>query len=301
MDNFEVRQMYKAIVNYLCCPKCRTSLTLRVEVENEDDVLEGALTCACGHVYRISRGVADFNSKEQGFANQWEAMDEEQRFEELDRDMDKKNPIEVIQRRELVLGTIADAAANHNCKIILDIASGRGLLLTELAKRLSDDVHIISIDLSAFVLKYDYQKFKRISPNKKISYLACDATNLPLKDNIIDAATTYGGFSNMLGCAGEALQDSHRVIKPGGILVDSYVVIEKKSQGYEILRKVCAEQNITGAESFFLHNGLAKYHGDLFSAVECNTVFEGAGVGNGMDLLPYDGEWYAEQVFVSEK
>lgn len=293
--------MYKAIVNYLCCPKCRTSFALRVEVENEDDVLEGALTCACGHTFRISQGVADFNSEEQGFVNQWETMSEEQSFEELDRNMDEMNPAEVIQRRELVLETIVDTVANHNCKIILDIASGRGLLLAELAKHLCDDVHIISIDLSAFVLKYDYQKFKRIAPNKKISYPACDATNLPLKDNVVDTATTYGGFSNMIGCAGEALQDAHRVIKPGGILVDSYVVIKKESQGYEILHKVCTEQNIIGAEDFFLHDELAKHHGNLFSAVECNTVFEGTGVDNGMDLLPYHGEWYAEQVFVSEK
>lgn len=293
--------MYKAIVNYLCCPKCRADLALRVEIENEDDVLEGALTCACGHTFRISQGVADFNSKEQSFSNQWESMSEEQSFEELDRDMDEKNPTEVIQRRELVLGTIVDTVANHNCKILLDIASGRGLLLTELAKHLRDDVHIISIDLSAFVLKYDYQKFKRIAPNKKISYLACDATNLPLKDSVVDAATTYGGFSNMLGCAGEALQDAHRVIKPGGRLVDSYVVIVKDSQSYEILRRVCAERNITDAVEFFLHDNLTKHHGDLFSTMECNTVFEGISVNNGMDLLPYHGEWYAEQVFVSEK
>lgn len=259
------------------------------------------MACENGHTYRINRGVADFNSEEQGFANQWETMSEEQSFEELDRDMDEKNPQEVLQRRELVLDAIVNTVSNHGSKIILDIASGRGLLLTELAKNLSDDVHIISIDLSAFVLKYDYQKFKQLAPNKKISYLACDATNLPLKENIVDAATTYCGFSNMIGCADKALQDAHRVIKPGGILVDSYVVIEKASQGYEILHHVCTEQGITGAEDFFLHDGLAKYHRDLFSTVKCNTVFEGIGVGNGMDLLPYDGEWYAEQVFISEK
>lgn len=293
--------MYKAIINYLCCPKCRTNLALRVKVENEDDVLEGALTCECGHTYRINRGVVDFNSEEQGFANQWESMSEDQSFEELDRDIDEKNPTEVIQRREMVLSAIVGAVSNRDCKFVLDIASGRGLLLTELTKHLSDDVHIISIDLSAFVLKYDYQKFKQIAPNKKISYLACDATNLPLKDSMVDAATTYCGFSNMIGCADRALQDAHRVIKPGGVLVDSFVVIENESQGYEILHQVCNEQGITGAEDFFLHDGLEKQHGDLFLTVKCNTVFEGIGVGNGMDLLPYDGEWYAEQVFISEK
>lgn len=293
--------MYKAILNCLCCPKCRRNLALRSDIEVDDDVMEGLLTCESGHTFHIRKSVADFNSVEQGFANQWETLSEEQGFEELDRDVDEKNPVEIIQRRELVLGAIVDAVSSRDCKVILDIASGRGLMLTELVKHLGDNAHIIAIDLSAFVLKYDYQKFKRIAPNKKISYLACDATNLPLKDCVMDAATTYCGFSNMVGCADQALQDAHRVIKPGGVLVDSYVVIEKESQGYEILHRVCAEQRITGAEEFFLHDGVAKHHENLFSAVECKEVFEGIGVGNDMDLLPYDGEWYAEQVFISTK
>lgn len=173
--------------------------------------------------------------------------------------------------------------------------------MTQLAKNLNDDVHIISVDLSGFVLKYDYDKFKRIAPNKKISFLACDATNLPLKDCVVDAATTYCGFNNMLGCAGEALKDAQRVIKHNGILVDSYVVIQKASKGYEILHQVCIEQHIDGAEDFFLHERLLKHHKDLFAMVECDVVFEGIGVGNDMDLLPYHGEWYAEQVFISKK
>ena len=293
--------MYKAVLNFLCCPQCRRNLALRSVVEVDDDVMEGLMTCESGHTFHIHKGIADFNSVEQGFANQWENMSEEQSFEEIDRDMEAKNPAEIIRRRELVLGAIVDGVSNRDCKVVLDIACGRGLMLAELVKHLDDDVHIISIDLSAFVLKYDYQKFKRIAPNQKISYLACDATNLPLKDCVVDAATTYCGFSNMVGCADKALQDAYRVIKPDGVLVDSYVVIEKESQGYEILHKVCSEQKIIGAEEFFLRDGVTKHHENLFSAVECNVVFEGIGVGNDMDLLPYDGEWYAEHVYISTK
>lgn len=293
--------MYKTILNHLCCPRCRRNLTIRSDVAIDDDVIEGILTCENGHIYHIRKGVADFNSVEQEFANQWEELTEDQSFEDFDCEVDTHNPTEVIERRKMVLDAIVDAVSDHECKVVLDIASGRGLLLTELTKTLDKDVHIISVDLSSFVLKYDHQKFKRIAPNKKISYLACNASNLPLKDNVVDAATTYCGFSNMVGCASEALQDAHRVIKPAGILVDSYVVIEKESKGYEELHQVCIDQQITGAEDFFLHDGVAKYHGDLFSMVKYNVVFEGMGVGNGMDLLPYDGEWYAEQVFVSKK
>lgn len=293
--------MYKTILTHLCCPQCRRNLTIRSDVAIDDDVIEGILTCENGHIYHIHKGVADFNSVEQDFVNQWEELTEDQSFEDFDHEVDAHNPTEVIERRKMVLDAIVDEVSNHECKVVLDIASGRGLLLTELTKTLDKDVHIISIDLSAFVLKYDHQKLKQIAPNMKISYLACDATNLPLKDNTVDAATTYCGFSNMIGCADKALQDAHRVIKPAGILVDSYVVIEKDSKGYEQLHQVCTDHQIIGAEDFFVHAGVAKYHENLFSMVKHNVVFEGIGVGNGMDLLPYDGEWYAEQVFVSKK
>lgn len=73
-------------------------------------------------------------------------------------------------------------------------------------------------------------------------------------------------------------------------------MIEKDSQGYRLLHRVCAGQNITGTEEFFLHESITKHHIGLFSEVKYHTVFEGTGVGNDMDLLPYHGEWYVEQV-----
>ena len=293
--------MYRAILNYLRCPICRKKFLLRADSEFDGDVIEGLLTCEEGHNYRIHQGVADFNSVEQAIANQWEELSDGHSFEEFDSHVDAHNPAQVIERREMVLDAITGAAAAHKPKVVLDIASGRGLLLTELVKALDSDTHIISIDLSKFVLQYDHQKFRQMAPDAKISFLACDATNLPLKDSVVDAATTYSGFSNMVGCAGEALAEAHRVLKSAGILVDSYVVIEKGSKGYELLHQVCAQQQLSGAEAFFLHEDVVKHHEALFSAVDCKRVFEGLGVGNDMDLLPYDGEWYAEEVLISRK
>lgn len=293
--------MYKAILDCLCCPKCRRDLTLKTEEETPDEVITGTLVCETGHVFRIRRGVVDFNSEEQGFANQWESISEKQRFEEQEQKLDDDIPDIILKRREKVLDTVTGAVSAHKGSVILDIASGRGLLLGNLAEKLEDDVYIISIDLSSFILGYDYQKFKKITPGKKISYLACDATNLPLKDCVVDAATTYCGFSNMLSCADEAIQEAHRVIKLNGILADAFVVINRNSKGYEQLERVCKEQNIIGGADIYLHDCVEASHRALFTEVVCNTVFEGIGVENSMDLLPYPGEWYAEQVFISKK
>ena len=293
--------MYRMILDKLCCPVCKKDLALVSDIELNGDIVEGSLKCENGHTYHIHEGVADFNSSEQSFVNEWESMGNSDDFEDLDRQMDEKNAASVTQRQKKTLESILNAVMEQDHGTILDVASGRGLLLAELVNSVEDDVHIISIDLSAYILKYDYRKFQKSAPNKRISYLACDACNIPLKDYAVDMAVSFCGFSNMIGCADKALKDVNRVIKENGTLVDSYIVIHKDSKGYQAVQQVCADQNISGGEEFFLHDQIFKHHNALFSAVSYRVAFEGLGIDNGMDLLPYDGEWYADQIFVSKK
>lgn len=292
--------MFRDILPLLCCPRCHAGLTLHAAAEHNGDVLTGTLTCAGGHRFLIHDGVADFQSAEQDFVNQWETLSDGQDFAEVDSAIDAGNGPEITRRRELVLDAILHAVQSQGGPL-LDIATGRGLLLTELARRLPEDIPLIAVDLSAFVLRHDRQKFAALFPQRKISFLACDATCLPLREGVIRAATTYGGFSNMLGCADKALAEAQRVLAPGGLLADSFVVIREDSQGYATLRQVCQEQALQDAEDFFLHAHLFQKHQALFSAVEYHVAVEGLGVDNQMDLLPYPGEWYAEEVFVSRK
>ena len=50
--------MKRSLMNILCCPGCRGKLTLRVENENEDEVVEGSLRCqACARDFPITEGI----------------------------------------------------------------------------------------------------------------------------------------------------------------------------------------------------------------------------------------------------
>ena len=45
-------------MDILCCPVCKGDLTLRVEEENEHEILEGGLHCAaCSVEYPINDGI----------------------------------------------------------------------------------------------------------------------------------------------------------------------------------------------------------------------------------------------------
>ncbi|MBT9130478.1 MAG: hypothetical protein DDT40_00604 [candidate division WS2 bacterium] len=54
-------KMNKTLLNILACPQCKSSLSLVVEEERDDEVITGSLTCTkCGLVFRIIETIPAF-------------------------------------------------------------------------------------------------------------------------------------------------------------------------------------------------------------------------------------------------
>ena len=52
--------MKRSLMDILCCAVCKGDLTLRVEKEDEKEILEGGLHCAaCSVEYPIHEGIPD--------------------------------------------------------------------------------------------------------------------------------------------------------------------------------------------------------------------------------------------------
>ncbi|MDY6780704.1 MAG: methytransferase partner Trm112 [Halobacteria archaeon] len=52
--------MNEDLMEIICCPVCKEELELEVESENDDEIVEGTLTCTdCGEVYEIDDGIPD--------------------------------------------------------------------------------------------------------------------------------------------------------------------------------------------------------------------------------------------------
>jgi uncharacterized protein len=56
--------MKKELMEILCCPTCKGSLSLSIEQEEEDEVIKGQLVCQdCNYIYEINDGIPNLLPK----------------------------------------------------------------------------------------------------------------------------------------------------------------------------------------------------------------------------------------------
>lgn len=294
--------MYREILELLKCPQCSCELSLEVKREESSEILEGRLICNSGHNYIINEGVINFNSLEQTLTNNWTESYEQYDYDELDKKILEKVPKNQIQLGNKVKEYIIESIKNNENEFILDIATGRGELFREILKFSKHNSQIICTDLSFEVLKYDRLKAKKINDSVKVNYIACDATNLPFKDNTIDTNVSFYGIQNMLSLASDGIRESRRVLKLGKKALDSYIIIDEYSKGFKTLRRFC-EDNITiGAENVAIKSGIEKAYTEAnFTRTDIITIGESIGEKNELDVLPFENEWFAIVVYESIK
>lgn len=286
--------MYKEILKLLKCPRCNGELSLTVEKEEKSEIIEGKLSCKSGHDWAIREGIINFGSVEQELANNWAESYEQYNDEEIDKKIREGVPQNIKTISDKAKRFIIDSINNNENEFILDIATGRGVLFTEMVKELKVKSQIICTDLSFVVLKHDRLRAKKINPEIKANYIACDATNLPFKDDTIDTAVSFFGISNMLDLTAVGIKEAQRVLKVGQSLLNSFIIIKENSEGFKTLKEFCKENKIIGADDFTLKIGMEKAHNEAnFQKINMLTIGESIGEKCEFDLIPFEGEWFA--------
>jgi ubiquinone/menaquinone biosynthesis C-methylase UbiE/uncharacterized protein YbaR (Trm112 family) len=286
--------MYKELSNILICPECKGRLKLSTSKEENDEIIEGRLCCDNNHNWIIKEGVINFGSKEQELSNNWKEMYKQDDYEEIDKKILDSTPENMIRINEMTKDFIINRINNHENKVILDIATGRGMLLMELVKKITVDAQVVCADLSFEVLKYDRLKVKNINPNIQVNYIACDATNLPLKENSIDLAVSFHGIANMLDKIPLGVAEAKRVLKEEKALLNCGTNIEENSQGYKTIKEWFNSQEIYESEKVFTNLGFKNVHEAAnFKNVELITIAEDIGQKCDTDLIPYEGECFS--------
>ena len=134
--------MYQEILPLLSCPCCKKCFSLfPAETENEE-ITEGYIECEEGHRYPIRKGVLHMGSEEQADSNTWSDYYQDMSYEELDKALDEgktENQKKILAK---FLEDITAETGRLKQGFLLDIASGRGLLLSKLIETAGPHVHI---------------------------------------------------------------------------------------------------------------------------------------------------------------
>jgi ubiquinone/menaquinone biosynthesis C-methylase UbiE len=283
--------MYRAIIDKLRCPACGKEITIDVINKETDEIIEGTVVCLDNHMWRIHDGVLNFNSEEQKLGNNWMKLYEQYDYNELDQLI--MNNVPEIQKEgyKKAIKNIISTIEESNTKSIIDIATGRGMLLVDLVKHFGDNLDIVCIDLSHIVLKYDRLKCLDINSSVKINYIACDATNLPLQDNSADLALSFFGIANIGEYAEAGVREAHRVSRVG--LINIGITIRDDNPHIHRINKSLLEAGDDFTLDSSTETGFRNIHKIEGIKFETNNIFHGDGMESNGDLIPIEGEWFA--------
>ncbi|MFX1323251.1 MAG: class I SAM-dependent methyltransferase [Promethearchaeota archaeon] len=285
--------MYEEIIKLLKCPNCNNHLHLVDSVVEAGEIVQGNLKCNCADPWKIREGILDFRVEEQESVNRWSEITKDMTFEELDEMILEKTPKNQQELMENVINDIIKFISLTEPEVVIDIATGRGMLLSELVKDIKQEFHLVCTDLSYVVLEADRRKIQKFNPKIKVSFLSCDATNLPFLDDSYDLALSFMGISNMRWLISKALKETCRVLKRNCNFLNSTIIIEENSNGYKSIKDVFNKGNSNGYEKFFLASEIENFHYNAgFEGAEFKLIGESIGQKNELDLLPYEGEWF---------
>lgn len=115
--------------------------------------------------------------------------------------------------RKRVVRIVRKLGAKH----IMDMATGTGDLAIALAQKIEGST-IYGADFSSEMLAVAKQKIENLGLSERISLTECNAENIPLADETVDAATVAFGVRNFEHQR-EALTEMKRTIRKGGHLI----------------------------------------------------------------------------------
>ena len=118
---------------------------------------------------------------------------------------------------------------------VLDVAGGSGDLSIKIAPKVSPAGRVILSDINDDMLSVGRNRVIDSGLNDYIKCLVADAETLPFQDNYFDRVIIAFGLRNVTDKC-KALQEMHRVIKPGGKLVVlefSKPILKLLSKGYD--------------------------------------------------------------------
>ena len=151
-------------------------------------------------------------------------------FNDIAPTYDRLNHILSLDIDRLWRKRVVQIVRKLGAKYIMDMATGTGDLAIALAKNIEGST-IYGADFSSEMLAVAKQKIEALGLTERISLTECNAEDIPLDDEAVDAATVAFGVRNFEN-QGKALTEMRRTIRHGGHLV----VLEFSNPRFALVR-----------------------------------------------------------------
>ena len=148
------------------------------------------------------------------------------------------------------LRIIADGVALERGGLFLDLGCSAGLYARNLARTLGGAGDVIGIDISPSMLREAARRAREAGAGS--SFVRADAASLPFADEIF-SGVVCGGTLNELGDPRRALEETRRVLKPGG-RVAIMGILRARTQSGRLLQRFLS----TGGIRFFVPEDLGR-------------------------------------------
>lgn len=182
----------------------------------------------------MAQEVKPYNEEEGGKKEQVTRM-----FDTISGEYDGLNRMISLGLDQKWRSNVVDMIASTNPETILDIATGTGDLVIQMAQK-TDAKKLIGLDISSGMLEIGKLKVTKEELDSRIEMVLGDSENLQFEDNSIDAVTVSYGVRNFEDLE-KGLSEIRRVLKPGGILVILETSVPEKfpfKQGYFFYSKL---------------------------------------------------------------
>jgi len=118
---------------------------------------------------------------------------------------------DVVEQRRATLHTLALRPGER----VLDVGSGPGLLVAEMAQAVGPAGHVTGLDVSDPMLALGQRRCVDLTGAGRASFIKADATALPFADSAFDVAVSTQVYEYVADLP-TALAELHRVLRPGG-------------------------------------------------------------------------------------
>jgi arsenite methyltransferase len=126
---------------------------------------------------------------------------------------------------------------------VLDIGSGTGYPVLELAQRLGSSSVVKAID--PWQVALDRAEFKRVIFGiSNLEFILGEAEKMPFRENVFDLIISNNGINNAEDMT-QAISECHRVAKPGGLLIQTFNLPETMHEFYDVYKSVLEDNEMS--------------------------------------------------------